>query len=255
MKLSLRIIGILGLAFFASLFALTYGMPGTMEESAKSFVQAQIEREIREKYRDVKASAFTEKAILVAERLGYEETRIRENIENRLPEKIAEVIASICGYDCEKKKALAESITAGYLKRIADIRLARQNLGEIIKGKYLEIVGNLRVDLRIFLGSNALMFFILSLVSLLKPKAVAHLFLPGMFLLVSTLAASAIYLFGQDWFYVILYNDYMGFAYLAYIGVIFGFLMDIAFNGARATTEVINVVLNAIGSAFTVAPC
>jgi len=46
----------------------------------------------------------------------------------------------------------------------------------------------------------------------------------------------------------------MGFGYLAYIGVIFGFLMDVAFNKARVTTEIINGILNAIGSAVSVAP-
>ncbi len=67
--------------------------------------------------------------------------------------------------------------------------------------------------MRIFFGSNAVMFLILLAISLLKPKAVAHLFLPGVFLLVATISASAIYLFGQDWFYTILYNDYMGFGF------------------------------------------
>ena len=56
-------------------------------------------------------------------------------------------------------------------------------------------------------------------------------------------------------FYTILYNDYMGFGYLAYIAVIFGFLLDITFNGAKVTTQIINGIANAIGSAFSVVPC
>lgn len=47
----------------------------------------------------------------------------------------------------------------------------------------------------------------------------------------------------------------MGFGYVAYIAVIFGFLIDIIFNKARVTTEIINAILNAIGSALSVAPC
>lgn len=154
-----------------------------------------------------------------------------------------------------RRKALTKSITAGYVERIAHIQIAQQTLGEIIKGKYIEIVGNLRADLRIFLGINSIMFILLLLISFLKPKAIAQLYLPGIFLLISTVASSCIYIFGQDWFYTILYNDYMGFGYLAYIGIIFGFLMDIAFNKASVTTEIINGILNAIGSAFSVAPC
>lgn len=69
------------------------------------------------------------------------------------------------------------------------------------------------------------------------------------------LLSSGIYVFGQDWFYTILYNDYMGAGYLAYVAAIFGFLMDIALNKARVTTEVINGIFNVIGSAFSVLPC
>jgi hypothetical protein len=99
------------------------------------------------------------------------------------------------------------------------------------------------------------MFLFLLVVSFAKPKAIAHLFLPGVLLLSATVLASAIYIFGQDWFYTILYNDYMGFSYLAYIAVIFGILLDIALNKARVTTEVINGIANAVGSAFSVLPC
>jgi len=47
----------------------------------------------------------------------------------------------------------------------------------------------------------------------------------------------------------------MGFGYLAYLAAIFGVLVDIAFNKARVTTEIINGIANAIGSAFSVVPC
>lgn len=255
MKTSIRTIGLLGLLLFSSLFGLTYGMPETVEESAKGFVKAQVEREIKEKYQESRLSTLVEKSRLLANDLGYEEQKIQENIRNKLPEIIAEFIASSCGYDCEKKKALTKSITTGYLERITHLQMAQQNLGEIIKGKYIEIVGNLRSDLRIFLSTNAIMFMILLLISFLKPKAIAQLYIPGIFLFVSTVTSSCIYIFGQDWFYTILYNDYMGYGYIAYIGVIFGFLMDVAFNKARVTTEIINGILNAIGSAFSVAPC
>jgi GH24 family phage-related lysozyme (muramidase) len=255
MKILLRIIGILGLVLFGLLFGSTYGVPESVEESAKGFVKKQIEDEIREKYQNSRASTLTKKALKIANDLGYEENKMREDIKKKLPEKIAEVIASLCGYDCERKKTLTKSITAGYMEQIANIQVAQQQLGQIIKGKYMKIVGNLRMDLRIFSGSNATMFLILLLISLLKPKAVAHLFLPGIFLVISTITASTIYIFGQDWFYTIIYNDYMGFGYLVYIFAIFGFLMDIVFNRARITTEIINGILNAVGSTISVFPC
>lgn len=161
----------------------------------------------------------------------------------------------MCGYDCEKKKVLAHSITSGYLERIKNIDIAQDNLDKVIKGKYLEIVSNLKTDLQIFLGTNCLMFLILFSLSFFKPRAIAHLFFPGVLLFLATLLSSSIYILGQNWFYSILYNDYMGFGYLAYLAVIFGLLLDIAFNKAKVTAEIINGIANAVGSAFSVVPC
>jgi hypothetical protein len=255
MSITLRSIGLFGVLLFGGLFAVTFVSQSAIEESAKGFVAYQIEKELREKHQSVGDSALTDKALGLSEKLGFKAEELQENLENDLPEKIANVIASMCGYDCEKKKAVAQSITAGYLERLKNIQIAQNTLDDVIKGKYIEILGQLKLDIRIFLGSNFVMFLILLLVSFAKPQAVAHLFLPGMLLLLATVVSSSIYLFGQDWFYTILYNDYTGFGYLAYLAAIFGVLMDIVFNKARITTEIINGIANAIGSAFSVVPC
>lgn len=255
MNITLRSVGLFGILLFGLLFSVTFASPEIVEESAKGFVKYQIEKEIREKQQALTDSSLASKAISIAESLELESEKIQENLDNNLPEKIASVIASMCGYDCERKKALAQSIASDYLDRIKTIKIAQDTLGDLIKGKYVEIVSNLKLDLRIFLGSNFLIFLILLIVSLARPKAMVHLFVPAVLLFSATALTSAIYIFGQDWFYTILYNNYMGFWYLAYLAVIFGVLVDIALNKARVTTEVINGIANAIGSAFSVVPC
>jgi len=255
MKTILKLIGFFGLILFGFLFSVTYLSPSKIEESAKGFVKMQIEKEVRKKQLAIKESTVTEAALNIADRLGIEKDRIQSGLDNDLPEKIAAIVASMCGFDCEKKKALAQSIASGYMERIKNIKIAESTLNDIVKGKYLEIVSNLKFDLRIFLGSNLTMFLILLLIAFAKPKAVAHLFVPGLLLITATVVSSCIYIFGQDWFYTILYNDYMGFGYLVYIGVIFGFLLDITFNKARVTTWFINAIANAVGSLSSVTPC
>lgn len=255
MKITLRSIGLLGIILFGGFFGITFLSPSALEESAKGFVKKQIEKEVRYAYEEGINSNIADKAQSIADKLGIEKEQLQVNLNNDLPEKIAAVIASLCGYDCEKKKALAQSISASYLERIQNIEIAQDTLGNLIKNKYLYVVEKLTLDLRIFLGANLLMFLLLFCVSLFKPQAIVHLFLPALLLLAATLVSSAIYLFGQDWFYTILYNDYMGFGYLAYVGVIFAGLIDIVLNKARVTTEVINGIANAIGSAFSVVSC
>ena len=255
MSFTLRSIGLLGVLLFAGLLILTYGVPETLEQSAKGFVKTQVELEVKAKYQSLISSNVVTNAAEIASLLGLEEQKIQQQLDSDLPEKIAQILASLCGYDCEKKKELSTSIASSYLERVKKLKLGQQSLENIVQGKYLEIISNLTFDVRLFLSSNLAMFLILLLVSQFKPRAIQHLFVPGLLLLVATAASSAIYVFGQDWFYTIIYNDYMGFGYLAYIAIIFAFLMDITFNGAQVTVEIINAIANAIGSAFSLTPC
>jgi hypothetical protein len=119
----------------------------------------------------------------------------------------------------------------------------------------MDVAAELKRDIRVFTASNAAVFILLLLVSFLKPQAITHLFLPGVLLAVSTLICSHFYVFEQDWLLTVIHSSYLGFAYLAWLGVVFLFLCDIVFNRARITTEILNAMFNAIGSAFSVVPC
>lgn len=59
---------------------------------------------------------------------------------------------------------------------------------------------------------------------------------------------SYFYVFEQNWFYTIIYGDYMGFWYFAYLVGVFAFLCDIAFNKARVTDFVMDMAGNVFGS-------
>ena len=255
MNTTLRLIGIVGVSLFGLLFLVTFTSPEKIEESSKVFVKSQIEKEVREKQQTIANSTAAEAALIIAGKLGLEKDRIQSSLDDNLPEKIDSILASMCGYDCEKKKLLAQSIATTYLERIKNIQIAERTLSDLVRDKYVEIVGHLKQDLRVFLGSNLAMFLILVMVSFLNPQAMNHLFLPGLLLVFATVISSGIYIFGQDWFYTILYNDYMGFGYLFYIGLIFGFLLDIALNKGRIVTEIINSIANAIGSSISLTPC
>jgi|GEM_PF-3728322 hypothetical protein len=92
---------------------------------------------------------MSDTALSIADNLGVESKHIQQNIENKLPEKIASVIASTCGYDYERKKALIQSITSGNFDSLKSTNISQDTLGNLIKGKYVEIVGNLKFDIPI----------------------------------------------------------------------------------------------------------
>jgi len=88
-----------------------------------------------------------------------------------------------------------------------------------------------------------------------KPQVSMQVSMLAGLMLVSTAVSSYFYLFKQNWFYTIIYNDFIGYAYLMYLGIIFLFLCDIIFNKARVTTEIVNALLNALGSSVSAVSC
>ena len=258
----LRIFGLLGTMLFVPLFLLTFSDPHTVEKSAKGFVEWQLKNEVSkkidaiewpesktlEKFLGAKARELNQKA-------DAKLTAYKQMLRDGAPAIMADQLAKIRNLDCECREKWEERLTGIIRFEIATVEKAKAKLADFMQAKYMEIVEKVTLDVRIFLGINAFVFILLLMASFLKPKATEHLFLPGALLLASTAICSYCYLFEQNWFYTILYNDYTGFGYLAFLLIVFALLCDIVFNKARVTTEIINAFASAIGSAFSVSSC
>ena len=255
MKVFLQSVGAIGFLLFGILLGMTFAIPNTIEKAGQQFIRYQVEKEVEKKLGSLSSGGFEKKARFLAGKYKKDIDSTLQSLQQGLPEKIASVIAKLCGWDCEKKKQLSQSIEEGYLDKIKSYSGAKDVLARLIRGKYLEIVANLTLDVRIFLASNAFLFGHVALVSYLKPQSFRHLILTSTLLLLATFVSSMLYLFGQDWFFTIIYNEYMGWGYLGYVCVIFGFFLDILLNRARVTTKILNGILNAFGSALSVVPC
>jgi hypothetical protein len=261
-KVSLRIIGLMGVILFIPLFIFTFADPHLVEKSGKAFVEWKLQTETNKKIDSIKLpkSGKLEKLLgAKARKLRDETERKLENIKLQLksdaPAIIAEQIAKLRNLDCECRKKWEERIRISMESRLLSLEVAKSKLIDFTHVKYMEIVRNLTEDVRIFLGANSVVFIFMLLLSFLKPRAVKHLFLPGGLLLVSTAICSYFYIFNQNWFYTIIYNDYTGFAYIGYLAFVFAILCDIVFNKATITTEIINAILQAIGQAGSLVPC
>ncbi len=259
MKFTLRFVGIVGVVIFGMFLYFTYGIPGYVEEIGKDFIKNQIRDETNEKIENIKLEGKGSKLAQLAGKLYQkhqeEIDRVKSQLHNKAHEKLADVIAEMRDLDCECRNKYAQMYKEGFEFRIASLQSANEKLQDFMKAKYMEVAAELKKDVRIFAGCNFLVFLILFLVSFLKPKAISHLFVPGTLLTGSTLLCSYFYVFQQNWLFTIIYNDYMGFAFLGYVFLVFLFLCDIVFNHARVTTKIINGVLNAVGSAASVLPC
>lgn len=261
-KISLRVLGILGIIIFVPLFLFTFTDPQIVEKSGKSFIEWKLQTETDKKIDSISLPEPTKFENL----LGAKARELRAQTEQKLeevkrqlksdaPTILAAQIAKLRNLECECRKKWEASLRQSMQTKVISLENAKSKLIDFSSGKYMEIVENLTLDVRIFLGANSLVFIFLLLASLMKPLAMKHLFLPGSLMLLSTATCSYFYIFDQNWLYTIIYNDYTGFGYVGYLVLVFSILCDIVFNKARVTTEVINACLQAIGHAGSLVPC
>lgn len=261
-KISLRFFGILGIAIFLPLFALTFADPQFIETSGKSFIQWKLQSETDKKIDSIALPETSKFETLLGNKARELRTQtqhkldaVKQQLKKDTPSLLAAQIAKLQNLDCECRKKWEKSLELSIQTKLASLENAKSKLIDFSHSKYMEIVEKLTLDVRIFLGVNALVFVFLLFASLMKPIAIRHLFLPGGLMLASTTICSYFYIFEQNWFYTIIYSDYTGFTYLAYLVAVFALLCDITFNKARITTQIINTFLNAIGQIGNFTPC
>ncbi len=110
-------------------------------------------------------------------------------------------------------------------------------------------------EFRVFTGSNAIAFALLGVVTLLRRNATLQLALPAVVLAGAVVVTGSLYLFNQNWLHTIVFGEYVGLAYAAYLAGVALLLADVVFNRARITTRMVNVVLQSVGSAVHALPC
>lgn len=259
MKFTLRLIGLLGTVLFSVFLSLTYHIPGYVEALGKNFIREQIREKTDQKIDSLKLGKPDSLLGKVAGKI-YEQNRkkidsLKQKLKSQAHESLANVIAQMRDLDCECRDKWAAYIKRDYEIQLLNLEAMNEKLKDFMKIKYMEVSTELKRDVRIFTGSNLLIFSLIFLISFLKPRAVTHLFLPGILLVISTGICSYFYVFEQNWLLTIIYNDYIGMGYLVYLGILFLFLSDIVFNRGRVTTKILNGILEAIGQVGTVLPC
>lgn len=258
-KLSLRSIGVIGAGIFLTFFAFTYSVPGWVETFAADYIESKAQERIDASIDAIRPpeseNALARLAQSMYEKNQAEIEQLKSNLKNRVHEQWATALAEVRNLDCECRQKWEDWFESGFNTNIALLQAANEQISGFIHSTYMDVATELKRDIRIFTASNAAVFILLLLVSFVKPQAMMHLFLPAVLLAFSTLICSYFYIFEQNWLLTIIHSSYLGFAYLAWLGVVFLFLCDIVFNRGRITTEILNAFFNAIGSALSAVPC
>ncbi|MEP7156967.1 MAG: hypothetical protein ABI905_14405 [Betaproteobacteria bacterium] len=251
----LLVVGLFGAIIFTAAFVTSLLNPGYVEEVAKEIIRQRVETKTRETIHALDEKYLSGKAGNLVKSQAGDIAFIRRQLEENLPQTLATVIAQMRNLDCECRRKIETRIRDGLLGSIASAVHSQEKLTTLIRTHYMATAEKLTREFRIFTGTNALVFMLLALAAAWRRSADVQLLLPATLLVVAASVTAYLYLFRQNWLHTILFNDYVGLAYIGYMAVAFALLCDVLFNRARVITSLLNAFFNAIGSSFSLLPC
>jgi hypothetical protein len=181
---------------------------------------------------------------------------LKLGLKDRTRDLFLVALDQVRNFDCACRERIEIAWHGMNLAQLAALAADNERMLGIVHGGYMSVVNELRQEIRIFTGTNAVAFLLLLLVSFAKPAAARHLLFPGVLLLMATVFCAFLYVTSQDWLLTLIHGDYVGWAYAAYLGLVFGFLLDIALNRGRVTVHIGNGFSEAFGGIFSaLTPC
>ncbi len=211
-----RIVAILGLLVFGGLFLVIVLAPDRVESTARSFVlgevreklepvlQSKAGQRLQDAYRDWKAG-----------RSGAEGDAVSD-----VAKQLAPIIQKLCHFSCDDRAALQSRVETQLREPLSAVAKARDKALAKAKAEFQAVIEKLRLDLMIFAGANVFVFALLLGTTFLGPQARKALVLPSFLLTVTTLAAAGVYVFGQNWFFTILFDSYMAYSYVGFVAAV-----------------------------------
>ncbi|MFZ6640285.1 hypothetical protein ACO0LL_11120 [Undibacterium sp. TC4M20W] len=234
---------------------LSYSNPVMVENMAREVVRLEVKKRVHAKLHTLQDSKIAELAGQVLARQTAEMEKLKLQLAADLPARIAGIVTDLGKLDCTCRQKIERSLTIGMQERSQKLAQINDRLNELIRRKYMEVAQSLTREFRIFTAANTLIFVLLAATVALRPRASVQLLLPAGVLLGAAALTAYFYLFGQDWLHTVIFADYTGLAYFAYLTLAIVCLADVAFNKARICTAAINAAANVVGSAFQVLPC
>lgn len=255
MRRALLILAVLGTALFGTACVVSLLNPLLVERAASEVVRIEVERRVGEKLDKLSSSSVVALAQKALGKTNAEFEGAKRQLLEGVPQQVAGVVAELLKADCECRKRLTMGAVAAQQARITTLGQARDRLVGLIESAYATVSANLLREFRIFTAANASAFAILALVTYRRRGAALQLMLPAVALVGAVAVTGGLYLFNQDWLHTVLYSQYVGLTYVAYLGAVAALLADVVFNRARVTTRLVNGALQVVGSAVQAVPC
>ena len=249
------VVGFVGLIVFLAAFVYSFASPESVEQHAKDIIRYEVEKRVNEKITAIDQSFLAAKAGKFIEKYTDQIRQTQALLSQEAPQRLTAVIAQMQDISCECRKKIEDTFRKGFQAQIINATAAKEYLTVLIRNSYMDTMNQLIREVRIFTGANAAVFAFLVIAVLVKRKAGIHLLPAAVVLLISAVMTAYLYLFNQNWLHTLIFNDFVGLAYLGYLGGVFALLSDIVFNRGRITSDILTSILDAVGSSFEVLPC
>ncbi len=244
MRRAAMVIGYLGSLVFGLAFAWSWLSPTTLETGARDLLRSEVTGRVEARLdmlADSRAARWASRAGLTTP------DDLRDRVEQVLPAALDGLFARMADRECSCRAAPAREPALADWRSI-DMATLRTNLAELARGHYLAAASALLREFRIFTGTNALVLLALGVAASMRRHPPRVLLLPASVLVVAAVGVAIVYLFGQDWLRTIVFGQYVGLGYVAWLGIAFAFLADVMLNEARVTRHVSGSIGIDVGS-------
>jgi len=248
MRTLILTVSILGFLLCAGLLALSFAAPLQVERWARQAIEQEVQRRVEARWQSLETPGLVRAAEQQMRRHADEVTQARRAL-------VSVVVQDMQDPDCPCRRKLREWQRAGWEGRIQRLAALNERLRMLAQTKYAEASAALLRELRIFAGCNAAVFLLLGLVAFVRRRAKLQLLVPTVVLLGAAAVVGGVYLFTQNWLQTVLLSDYVGWAYVPWLGVGIGGLADVVWNRARVSTQLVNAVGSVLGVALSAVPC
>lgn len=246
---------LVGTLVFGIAFVISWLNPIWIERMASTAVRVEVERETGERIDALSGTPIMGLAQRALGRTDAEIDRTRAAMRREAPARVARVTTAMLDPDCACRSRLTSASDSGARLHLLSLAQLRARLVSLIESAYADVRMKLLREFRIFTGANAAALALLGVVTLVRRKAGLQLMVPAVALAGGVMVTTGLYVFAQDWLHTILFNDYVGLAYAAWLGLVVLLLADILANRARVSTLVVNAVFAVLGAAATALPC
>ena len=246
------LLGLVGAVVFGGALLVSFTQPLLIERAMREVLRVEVERRVGEALEGPADASLAALARFARAQSDPQARYIIQAIRDELPRRVEDVVEKMLDPNCFCRQRMASAAEEAGL---GNWMQRRGRLRHFIEAAYGHVNRQMMREFRIFTGSNAVAFALLALVAFVRRKANAQLLLPALVLVGAVALTGGLYVFNQDWLHTIVFGDYLGWGYAAYLSCTALLLADILLNRARVSTHIVNAVGSVIGSAATAVPC